>query len=89
MLGYRFPQDAAYFLSRAKENAASRVWAGIHFTSDYTSGVAMGQAVGRTVIESPKPTEAEPATARRNGSYLTAMGVAMPSPVCPGLQVTV
>lgn len=51
MLGYLFPRDAHYFLSRAKENAASRLWAGIHFTSDYTSGVAMGQAVGNAIID--------------------------------------
>ena len=51
MLGYLFPRDADYFLSRAKENAASRLWAGIHFTSDYVEGVKMGQAVGQAVIE--------------------------------------
>jgi membrane-associated phospholipid phosphatase len=54
MLGYLFPRDADYFLSRAKENAASRFWAGIHFTSDYVEGVKMGQAVGRAVIEYAK-----------------------------------
>ena len=54
MLGYLFLRDARYFLSRAKENAASRLWAGIHFTSDYTSGVGMGQAVGQAVIDFAK-----------------------------------
>ena len=50
VLGYLFPRDADYFLSRAKENAASRVWSGIHFRSDSTAGVALGQRVGRAVI---------------------------------------
>lgn len=50
VLGYLFPRDAHYFLSRAKENAASRVWAGIHFRSDSSAGVQLGQEVGRAVI---------------------------------------
>jgi hypothetical protein len=54
MLGYLFPRDAQYFLSRAKENAASRFWSGIHFRSDFVAGVATGQEVGKTVIEYAK-----------------------------------
>ena len=54
VLGYLFPRDADYFLSRAKENAASRLWAGIHFRSDFVEGVAMGQEVGKAVIEYAK-----------------------------------
>ena len=54
MLGYLFPRDEHYFLSRAKENAASRMWAGIHFRSDFVEGVAMGQEVGKAVIEYAK-----------------------------------
>ena len=54
VLGYLFPRDAHYFLSRAKENAASRLWAGIHFRSDFVDGVAMGQEVGKAVIEYAK-----------------------------------
>ena len=51
VLGYLFPRDAHSFLSRAKENAASRVWAGIHFRSDSVAGVELGQKVGRAVID--------------------------------------
>jgi len=54
VLGYLFPRDAHYFLSRAKENAASRLWAGIHFRSDSDAGVAMGQEVGKAVIKYAK-----------------------------------
>jgi len=54
VLGYLFPRDAHYFLSRAEENAASRLWAGIHFRSDCVAGVAMGQEVGEAVIEYAK-----------------------------------
>ena len=54
MLGYLFPRDAEYFLSRAKENAASRLWAGIHFRSDFVEGGAMGEEVGKAVIEYAK-----------------------------------
>ena len=54
VLGYLFPRDEHYFLSRAKENAASRMWAGIHFRSDFVEGVAMGEEVGKAVIEYAK-----------------------------------
>ena len=54
VLGYLFPREAHYFLSRAEENAASRVWAGIHFRSDSSAGVAMGRAVGSAVVEYAK-----------------------------------
>lgn len=51
MMGHLFPRDAHYFLSRAKENAASRLWAGIHFRSDFEAGVTMGQGVGEAIID--------------------------------------
>ncbi len=54
VLGHLFPRDAHYFLSRAQENAASRMWAGIHFRSDFEGGVALGQAVGKAVIDYAK-----------------------------------
>jgi membrane-associated phospholipid phosphatase len=54
VLGYLFPREAHYFLSRAKENAASRMWAGIHFRSDFVRGVEMGQKVGKAIIEYAK-----------------------------------
>ena len=54
VLGYLFPRDAHYFLSRAEENADSRFWAGIHFRSDSAAGVALGKEVGKAVIEYAK-----------------------------------
>lgn len=51
MMGYLFPRDAHYFLSRAKENALSRLWAGIHFRSDSEEGVRMGQRVGNAIVD--------------------------------------
>lgn len=51
VLGHLFPRDAHYFLSRAKENAASRLWSGIHFRSDFEAGVAMGEEVGEAFVE--------------------------------------
>ena len=46
-----FPRDAAFFRSRAPEDAASRVWAGIHFRSGVEAGLTLGRAVGQRVIE--------------------------------------
>jgi membrane-associated phospholipid phosphatase len=51
MLAHLFPRDADFFNSRADENGASRVWAGIHFRSASESGLALGRAVGAKVIE--------------------------------------
>jgi hypothetical protein len=44
-------QDEHSFQSRADENAASRVWAGIHFRSAAETGVQLGREVGDAVIE--------------------------------------
>jgi membrane-associated phospholipid phosphatase len=51
MLAYLFPRDAHVFNSSAAENAASRLWAGIHFRSACTSGLALGRAVAGKVID--------------------------------------
>jgi membrane-associated phospholipid phosphatase len=51
MLGYLFPREAHVFDSRAEENAASRIWAGIHFRSASETGLAQGRAVAKKVID--------------------------------------
>ena len=51
VLSYLFPASARFFQSRAEENAASRVWAGIHFRSASNVGLDLGRAVGQRVIE--------------------------------------
>ncbi|HEY3083402.1 MAG TPA: hypothetical protein VGM69_26215 [Chloroflexota bacterium] len=40
--------------SRARENAASRLWAGIHFRSACEVGLQLGRAVGQAVIDRAK-----------------------------------
>jgi len=50
-LAYLFPREAHYFNSRAGENAASRLWAGIHFRSACDSGLELGRAVAKRVVE--------------------------------------
>lgn len=51
VLSYLFPDAAHFFQSRAEENAASRLWAGIHFRSACETGLALGRAVGQKVVE--------------------------------------
>jgi membrane-associated phospholipid phosphatase len=51
VLGYLFPRDAACFRLNAEEVASSRMWAGIHFRSDNETGLSLGRAVARAVIE--------------------------------------
>jgi membrane-associated phospholipid phosphatase len=50
VLAYLFPRDAAYFASRADEDAASRVWAGIHFPSGCEAGLTLGRAVAEQIV---------------------------------------
>ncbi len=50
VLAYLFPRDERFFQSRADENAASRVWAGIHTRTASEVGVALGRDVGQAVI---------------------------------------
>jgi membrane-associated phospholipid phosphatase len=50
VLEYLFPRDTTFFKSRAEENAASRIWAGIHFRSAVEGGLALGRSVGKLVI---------------------------------------
>jgi membrane-associated phospholipid phosphatase len=50
VLSYLFPRDEHFFQSRAEENAASRVWAGIHFRSAVDAGLQLGRDVGQAVI---------------------------------------
>ena len=50
VLSYLFPRDEQFFQSRAEENAASRVWAGIHFRSASDAGLELGRDVGQAVI---------------------------------------
>ena len=50
MLSYLFPRDEHFFQSRAEENAASRIWAGIHFRSAIEAGLKLGRDVGDAVI---------------------------------------
>ena len=50
VLSYLFPRDEQFFQSRAEEDAASRIWAGIHFRSATEAGLQLGRDVGDAVI---------------------------------------
>jgi hypothetical protein len=51
VLSYLFLHDEQFFQFRAEENAASRVWTGIHFRGAVDAGVRLGREVGDAVIE--------------------------------------
>jgi hypothetical protein len=53
-LSYLFPGDAQTFNALADVAGQSRLWAGIHFRSDVTAGLALGRAVAQKVIERAK-----------------------------------
>jgi membrane-associated phospholipid phosphatase len=63
VLGYVFPDLASWFWARAEEAALSRLYAGIHFSSDNVQGLAFGREVGRRVIEHVRHDEV-PSVAR-------------------------
>ena len=51
VLAYLFPREAHLFRSRAAENAASRLWAGIHIRSACAGGLQLGRDVGQAVVD--------------------------------------
>ena len=51
VLAQLFPRDGMSFEREAEELAASRAWAGIHFSSDNNDGLTLGRAVGKFVLE--------------------------------------
>ena len=51
VLAYLFPHDAVALNALGNEAAESRLWAGIHFRSDIDTGLALGRAVAKLVIE--------------------------------------
>ena len=51
VLAYLFPHDAADLNALGNEAGESRLWAGIHFRSDIDTGLALGRAVAKLVIE--------------------------------------
>ena len=51
MLAYFFPADEPYFKKLAKECADSRFYAGIHFPTDNTTGIQMGETLAKFIIE--------------------------------------
>lgn len=54
VLSYLFPRETSRYQSWAKEFSESRLWAGIHFRSDLTSGQQIGRQVGEAVVARAK-----------------------------------
>jgi hypothetical protein len=54
VLTYLFPRERARYEGWAQEFGDSRLWAGIHFRSDITSGWQIGQGVGDAVVARAK-----------------------------------
>jgi membrane-associated phospholipid phosphatase len=50
-LAYLFPPDSPALTALANQAAESRIWAGIHFRSDVTAGLALGRAVAQKVVQ--------------------------------------
>lgn len=50
LLGQVFPAEAARFVAMAEESGISRLKAGIHYRSDHTAGIRLGQRVARALL---------------------------------------
>ena len=51
VLAYLFPADTVALNGLGNEAGESRLWAGIHFRSDIDTGLALGRAVAKLVME--------------------------------------
>lgn len=51
ILGFQFPEDQKYFKDLSTEASMSRLWAGIHFKQDISSGIEQGLLIGEKVTE--------------------------------------
>jgi membrane-associated phospholipid phosphatase len=51
VLAFLIPERAAEFRAMAEESAISRLYGGIHFSSDNRNGLALGRDVGRRVVD--------------------------------------
>lgn len=60
VLAHLFPGQAAAFRTMAEEAAISRLYGGIHFPSDNTSGLLVGREVGRRVVAYASAMGADP-----------------------------
>jgi membrane-associated phospholipid phosphatase len=49
-LGAVFPDQASYFMDRAREAGLSTFYSGVHYPNDVDQGLALGQAVAKIVV---------------------------------------
>ncbi|MDB5235852.1 MAG: PA-phosphatase [Hymenobacter sp.] len=68
VLSYLFPEDAKLFAAQAREAAESRFDGGIHFRTDNTVGLDMGQKVGNEVVKRAKLDGADAPAPRKVAS---------------------
>lgn len=81
VLSYLFPDKAAAFSDLANEAARSRLFAGVEFPSDSTTGMQLGQAVGAVVVAYAKQDNSD---AVFSGSYPPTPGKwSSPAPTTP------
>ena len=45
-----FPDRATFYRAKAEEASLSRIWAGVHYRFDVTTGEALGAKVGDAVV---------------------------------------
>lgn len=50
VIGHLFPRDAATMAGLAREAGASRIWAGIQYSSDVTAADALGRSVAERAV---------------------------------------
>jgi membrane-associated phospholipid phosphatase len=58
VLAFLIPDRGAEFRALAEESAISRLYGGIHFSSDNRNGLTLGRDIGRRVVEYAQQHEA-------------------------------
>jgi membrane-associated phospholipid phosphatase len=71
VLGYIFPNDAAFFNQQAEEAVKSRLLAGVDYPSDIKAGLELGRSIANVTIERGK---ADGSGAKWTGSVPTEAG---------------
>jgi hypothetical protein len=71
ILGYIFPDDAAFFTKQAEDATRSRLLAGVDYPSDITAGLELGRNIANLAIARGKTDGSD---AKWTGSVPTGVG---------------
>lgn len=84
VLGYLFPSGQAVFQAEAQEAAISRLYGGIHYPIDNSTGLVHGAAVGAYTVRFAQQDGADATSVTSTATGQTLDGASYHAPVSPG-----